>query len=210
MIGSGSRAGFSFVEALVVLGITSVLLTLIFSVSTGAVRAGFRAGGRAGDTADRTVGVDALRTLIRAVRLPEKGRSAEPFIGDADGFTAAVAPDRPTPCGPGAPLGALTLRLNRTEGRTRLLCGAPGGRAAVLLDLGAQPARLSYALAGRPWTDRLSARPPPERNPASPPAASSPIPQPPRARLWIRVSGSDGFEVVEAPDAPPPGRTAGA
>lgn len=201
MIRTGLRDGFSFVEALVVLAVTSVLLILLFSVSTTATRAGFRAAGRAGDMADRTVGVDALRTLIRAVRLPERGRSPHPFEGDAEGFTAAVAPDRPTPCGPGAPNASLEVRLDHTGGRTRLLCAGPGGRASVLLDLGAHPAALSYALAGRPWTDRLSARLPIERAGAQPPPAA-------RARLWIRVATAGGFEVVESPDAPPPTRSA--
>ena len=131
------------------------------------------------------------------MRLPERGRSPYPFEGDAEGFTAAVAPDRPTPCGPAAPSAALAVRLDRAGGRTRLLCAGGGGRPAVLLDLGAQRASLSYALAGRPWTDRLSARLPPERAEGRPAAA-------PRARLWIRLAGEDGFEVVEAPDAPPP------
>lgn len=199
MSGARPRDGFSFVEALVVLAVTSVVLILLFSVSTGATRVGFRVAGRADDTVDRTVGADALRALIRAVRLPERGRSPHAFDGDAEGFRAAAAPDRPSPCGPGAPTSTLNLRLDHAGGRTRLVCGGPGG-GVVLLDLGAQTAGFSYALAGRAWTGRLSARLPTE------PPGSRPAPAP-RARLWIRLAGSGGFEVVDSPDAPPPRRT---
>lgn len=189
-----ARAGFSLVEALVVLAITSVLLILLVSVSTGARRAGFRSAARADALQDRLVGEAALRVLIRAVRLPEAGRSAAPFDGDPDGFTAAVVPGRATPCGVGAPSAALSLRLDRSGGRTRLTCAGADGRAAVLLDMGPSAAAFSYALAGRDWSDRLSAALPPTRAGASAPR--------PRPRLWIRLAASPGPEVVEAVDPP--------
>lgn len=206
MTARASTGGFSFVEALVVLAITSALLVLLFSVSTGGARAGFRLAGRAGEAADRAVGADALRTLIRSVRLPERGGSPYPFAGDADGFTAAVAPGRPTPCGPAAPSAALRLQLDRSGGRTRVVCAGREGRGAVLVDLGPGPAAFGYALAGRPWSDSFSAELPPERRGAAPPSA------PARARLWMRLVSADGrFEIMDAVDAPPPRpRTAGA
>ena len=189
-----ARAGFSLVEALVVLAITSVLLILLVSVSTGAQHAGFRAAARADSVQDRLVGEAALRILLRAVRLPEPGRSAAPFDGDPDGFTAAVVPGRATPCGAGAPSAALSLRLDRIGGRTRLVCAGADGRAALLLDLGPSPAAFSYALAGRDWSDRLSATLPTTRGGPAPPRL--------RPRLWIRLAASSGPEVIEAVDPP--------
>ncbi len=199
-----ARGGFSLVEALIVLSITSVLLILLFSVSTGGVRAGFHVAARADVVQERLVGTEALRVLLRAVRLPERGRSTTPFVGDGDGFTAAVTPGRPTPCGSGGP-SALAMRLDRTGGRTRLICARPDGKATVLLDLGASPATFSYALAGRPWSDRLASVLPPER------PGAAPIPAVARPRLWLRLSAADGPEVLEEADTPPsPPRSAGA
>lgn len=173
-----------------------MLLILLFSVSTGGARAGFHAAARADSVQERLVGTEALRVLLRAVRLPERGRSATAFLGDADGFMAAVVPMRPTACGPGAP-SVVSIRLDRGGGRTRLVCAHPGGATAVLLDLGAAPAAFSYALAGRPWSDRLESTPPPERPGATPPAALV------RPRLWLRLSAATGPEIVEEADTPP-------
>lgn len=189
-----SRAGFSLVEALVTLAVTSVLLVLLFSVGAGARNTGFRTAGRAVSASNAQVGAASVRLLLRSVRLPARGRSEAPFVGAADRLTAAVAPGRSTAC-PGARAGALIqLRLQAAEGRTRLTCAAESGPAAPLLELG-PGAAFSYALAGRPWTDRLEARMPP-----APPTGSRP---PPPARLWIRLAGP-GFEVVEAVERPPP------
>ncbi len=183
-----------------VLAITSVLLVLLVSVSTGATRAGFRAAARADTAQDRLVGAEALRALLRGVRPPERGRSAAPFHGDPDGLVAAVTSGRPTPCGSGAPASALSLRLEHAGGRTRLVCADRAGRAAVLLDLGAGPAAFAYALAGRAWSDRLDAELPPERA-----GATTPAPRPP---LLIRLAAQTGPEVVEAADPPAPAAAA--
>ncbi len=191
------RAGFSLVEALVTLAVTSLLLTLLFSVGAGARGAGFRTSRRSLEAADTQVGAASLRLLLRGVRLPERGKSDVPFLGEADRLTAAVSPARATAC-PGVRAGAsMQLRLERSGGRTRLVCAGEGGPATPLLDLGAGPAAFAYALAGRPWTDRLEARAPPA------PSTGTRSPAAPPPRLWIRLAGP-GLEVIEAVERPPP------
>ncbi len=196
-----ARAGFSLVEALVVLAVTAVLLVLLLQISTGATRAGFRLASRADAAGDRLVGAEALRTLLRGVRLPGRDGPATPFVGDEGGFTAAVTPGRATPCGDEAP-GIVSLRLDGGGGRTRLICVGTGGRTAVLLDLGTGPAAFSYALAGRPWAAELRAEPPPAR-----PGSAAPAPRP---RLWIRLAADPHLEWVEAVDAPAAAPSVGA
>ncbi len=196
-----SRRGFSLVETLVVLAITAVLLVLVFSVAGRMAQGGFRLAGRSLDAADRRVGTEALRTLVRGVRLPGRRPDAPGFSGGPQGFTAAVVPARATACTGPAPAPEVTVRLSGEGGRTRLVCRAAGGGAAVLLDLGPHPAAFSYALAGRAWTDRLTAAPPPPRRAGDPPPPA-PSPQ----RLWIRLAAADGaFELVEALDPGPAG-----
>ena len=194
------RAGLSVVESLVVLAITSLLLIALFSAASQGVRAGFNLSSRSIDTADRAVGVAGLRELLRGVRLPGADRRDAPFEGEPSRLTAAVIPLRTTPCAGAAP-SRVRLEVTQENGRTRLTCRSPGGEATVLIDLGARPAAFSYALAGRPWTDHLSARPV---------AATARGAQPPAsARLWMRLASDDGtFAVIEAVDPGPPLREA--
>ena len=187
------RAGFSLVEALVVLAISSLLLVLIFGVTTGARDAGFRMARRADAGAAATVGTESLRALLRGVRLPQRGRWPGGFSGGPDALTAYIAPARPTPC-PASPGTPTRLVIETTAGRSRLACQTGDGRAASLLDLGPGAARFSYALAGRPWTDRITAELAPERTDAEPG---------PPPTLWIRLAGQGGREILEAADAPP-------
>ena len=199
--GGSARAGVSLVEALVVLTIVSVLLVLLFSVGAQGVRAGFRAGGRATAAADAGVGAESLRVLLRGLRLPVRGRDGRPFVGGPDGLTGAVVPLRSTACA-AAPSPALRLELRVSQGRTQLVCPTAPGEAdgrpeegeVVLLDLGPGRAAFAYALAGRPWTDRLTAEVP-RATQGGPPA--------PFPRLWVRLATADGrVEVVEAADLP--------
>ena len=189
---SAARAGFSLVEALVVLAITSVLLVLVFSVTAGARKAGFAIARRADAHSDEAIGAESVRILLRGVRLPQRGRWTADFEGAPDAVTAQFVPMRTLACPVAA--GALSrLRIESAEGRSRLLCETLNGRSGVLLDLGRGPAKFSFALAGRPWTDRLSARlpPPSVQGPAAPPT------------LWIRLTTGEGREILEAVDTPP-------
>lgn len=191
-------AGFSLVETLVTLAVSSLLLVLLFSVWSGVQRSGFRLADRAVAASDAQVGADSVRLLLRGVRLPERGRSTTPFIGGPDQLTATATPARSTACPGVRPGSRLQLRIERSAGRARLVCAPEGTAETPLLDLGVGPAAFSYAIAGRPWTARLEARLPP-----SGPGA----PAPPRPKLWVRLA-ADGLELIEtienpaAPQAP--------
>ena len=181
-----------------VLAITSVLLLLLFSVAGRGVSTGFRLADRSLGAADRQVGTEALRVLLRGVRLPDGPGQPTLFVGEPDALTAAMIPLRETACTGAAPAAVVRLRIDARAGRSRLVCQGPGGRMAVLVDLGPGPAAFSYALAGRPWSDRLIAAPPP------PSLQNSGGRARPSARLWVRLAGADGaFEVVEAVDPAP-------
>ena len=187
-----SRAGFSLVEALVALAVTSLLLVLLFTVGVGARSAGFRTARRAVASADAQVGVRSVRLLLRSLRLPRRGGWDTPLSGDAAQLRATAAPQRSTVCPGVRPGSRLQLRIETAAGRRQLVCQTEGGRVTPVLDLGTGPAGFAYALAGRPWTDRIEARLPPLA-----PGAS----RPPSPRLWVRLAGS-GFELIEAVDAP--------
>ena len=151
-----ARAGFSLIEALVVLAIGGMALAIIFSIGVKAGDAGFSLGRRAMSAADLDVSVSDARVMIRSIALrpPETFNAVidRPLVGGADRLEADVVMERATQCAPQGWAGRMILVVERRGGQGMLTCEA-GGEAATLITTSDPTARLSYSTDGVTWSD---------------------------------------------------------
>lgn len=156
MLTRTARAGFSLIEALVVLAIGGMALAIIFSIGVKAGDAGFSLGRRAMSAADLDVSVSDARVMIRSIALrPPETFNAEvdrPLVGGADRLEADVVMERATQCAPQGWAGRMILAVERRGGQGMLTCEA-GGEAATLITTSDPTARLSYSTDGVTWSD---------------------------------------------------------
>lgn len=156
MLTRTARAGFSLIEALVVLAIGGMALAIIFSIGVKAGDAGFSLGRRAMSAADLDVAVSDARVMIRSIALRPPGTfKAEvdrPVVGRADKLEADIVMERATQCAPRGWAGRMVLTVERRGGAGLLTCEA-GGDAATLITTSDPTARLSYSTDGVTWSD---------------------------------------------------------
>ena len=149
------RAGFSLIEALVVLAIGGMALAVIFSIGIKAGDTGFSLGRRAMSVADADVAISDLRSIIRSVSLRPPATIMEgvdqPLLAKPDRLEVDVVMERATGCAPQGWAGRLILTFS-LEGEPALLCQA-GDRTTALMSLprGVEAA-LSYSEDGQTWT----------------------------------------------------------
>lgn len=163
---ASAKAGFSLIEALAVLMIAGMALTLVFGVGVRATSLGLRLGLRALDAADRTIGVESLRASVRGLVLEPDGASPSGpveaidevvFQGRADGFSGAAVLDAAIPCAAAGPAWRLRVFIERRPDGDRVACQAGRGAAATLLTFPGRRARFAYSTDGRRWSDRWTA-----------------------------------------------------
>jgi prepilin-type N-terminal cleavage/methylation domain-containing protein len=151
-----ARAGFSLIEALVVLAIGGMALAIIFSIGVKAGDTGFRLGRRAMSAADLDVSVSDVRVMIRSIALrPPETFDAEvdqQVIGDATRLEADVVMERATQCAPQGWAGRMVLAVQTQGGQGVLTCQA-GGEARPLITTSDPTARLFYSTDGLTWSD---------------------------------------------------------
>jgi hypothetical protein len=154
-----SRAGFSLIEATVMLAVAGMALMLIFAVATKASDQGFRLGRLALSAADAEVADDAFRSLVAGLVLqpspPPAGMAA--FVGTPEGFQGPAVLLRGGPCAPAGPVAQVRVELQHSPAGDRLVCRS-ASEQAVLMDLKG-PAALAYSEDGRTWTQRFTDRP---------------------------------------------------
>jgi type II secretory pathway pseudopilin PulG len=156
------RAGFSLIEALIVLIVAGMALMLVFSIGGQAARTGLALGRRALTVADGEVSQDELRALVGALVAPPAGADPaelrlDPFIGDARGFSADAVLTRPGLCGPAGPVGRLKVAIDPQAGGDLVTCQARGQTPIVVADLRPRRVRFSYSADGAAWRDDWSA-----------------------------------------------------
>ncbi|WP_374386175.1 prepilin-type N-terminal cleavage/methylation domain-containing protein [Brevundimonas sp.] len=155
-----ARAGFSLIEALVVLAIGGMALAIIFSIGIKAGDAGFSLGRRATSAADLDVSVSDARVMIRSIALrPPETFNAQvdrPVVGAADRLEADVVMERATQCAPQGWAGRMVLTVERRGAQGVLSCEA-GGPASILITTSDPTARLSYSTDGLTWSDAYEA-----------------------------------------------------
>jgi hypothetical protein len=191
------QAGFSLMEAAIMLAVAGMALMLIFAVATRSSQAGFRLGRNALAVADRRLADDSFRALVAGLEVaPSPADPARlglaPFDGRPDGFSGSAVLAHAGPCAAAGPVNPLEIAIARAAAGDQLVCRA-GGVKAVLFDLPGKRLQLAYSVDGRSWSARWSDRP------AF--IAAAAMAQRRSRRLFVRLASTDGrFEVIaEAP-----------
>jgi hypothetical protein len=199
-----TKAGFSLIEALIVLLVAGMALMLVFAIGGQSARTGFALGRRALAAADDDVTQDQLRSLIDDLTLTPTGvdptaLGLTPFNGDAAGFEGDAVLDRAGVCGEAGPVGRVRVAIHADADGDILTCQAGAGATKLLADLRPRHVRFAYSADGAQWSDTWSAPVP------STAAMAGPV-RPPRSpvSLFVRLSSDDGrFELVERASSGP-------
>jgi type II secretory pathway pseudopilin PulG len=207
-----SAAGFSLIEALIVLLVAGMALMLVFSIGGQSARTGFALGRRALAAADEDVTQDQLRGLIRGLTLAPAGvdpaqLGLAPFSGDAAGFEGDAVLDRSGVCGEAGPVGRVRVAIETHADGDRVTCQGAAAAPRLLADLRPRRVRFAYSTDGVRWSDAW-------RPPVAPSVAMAGPQRPTRSpvSVFVRLASDDGrFELVERagsgpawlyPDAP--------
>ena len=183
------RAGFSLIEALVVLAVGGLALAVIFSLGTKPGATGFKLGRGAMAAADRDVAVGDVRATVRSIALrppatflPDIDR---PMDGQAQRLEAEVVMERATQCAPQGWTGRLVLEIATQGGERVLTCRAGDRPTTRLMTLSPGQAGFTYSTDGLRWAPAYANTPAPRgEGPLSP------------VNLWVRVS-TPGLDIVE-------------
>lgn len=184
-----NRAGFSVMEALVVMLITGMALTLIFEVGVFSAKSSLRLGRRALAAADGEPGADSLRSLLRGIDFGGRPQVFDSVArGDSRGLVAQVNLDRPTLCADAGPFQRVQLRLQATPAGDLLTCSKnPLEDPVLIMDLRPGRGRFSYSNDGEHWRGDL-------RSTSGAPASS---------RLYVRLTTEDGrLDIAEEAATP--------
>ncbi|HRO32482.1 MAG TPA: prepilin-type N-terminal cleavage/methylation domain-containing protein [Brevundimonas sp.] len=183
------RAGFSLIEALVVLAVGGLALTVIFSIGMRAGDAGFRLGRGAMAAADRDVALGDIRATVRSIALrptsaflPQIDR---PMDGQAQRMEVEVVMERATQCAPQGWSGRLVLEIADQDGERVLTCRAGNRPVTRLMTLTQGQTGFSYSTDGQVWTPAYANTPAPRGDGPVPPL-----------NLWVRLAGP-GVDIVE-------------
>lgn len=166
-------------------------LAIIFTIGTKAGDTGFGLGRRAMAASESDISISDLRSLVRSVALrPPSTFAAEgdrPVIGSPDRFEADVVMERANQCGPLGWSGRMVLTVETQGGSNRLVCEA-GGRKAVLFELGASTASMTYSRDGKVWV----------QNYTNAPADGQDATEGRSETVWVCLSSPVFGDVVEA------------
>lgn len=185
------RAGFSLIEALVVLAIGGMALAVIFSIGIKAGDTGFSLGRRAMSVADADVAISDLRAIIRSLSVRPTATISEgvdrPILAGPDRLEADAVMERATGCAPQGWAGRLTLTIE-TQGDEKVLMCQAGPRKTPIMSLprGAAPA-FSYSTDSMIWTPVFE----------SPSAPSNTVNSFRSLSLWVRLNAGPTLDVVD-------------
>lgn len=185
------RAGFSLIEALVVLAIGGMALAVIFSIGLKAGNSGFTLGRKAMAASDLDVAHNDIRTLIQSFELrPRQGyvlASDIPLNGSATSFEGQVVLKKSTGCAPRGWAGTARLSIVKTDKDQQLICNMGGQEQALHVWPSGSTARFSYSRNGETWYDHI-----PELPPLDPELLSIPS-----HTLWIRFTTGRDLTIID-------------
>jgi len=185
------RAGFSLIEALVVLAIGGMALAVIFSIGIKAGDTGFSLGRRAMSVADADVAISDLRAIIRSISLRPPATIVEgvdlPIIAGPERLEADAVMERATSCAPQGWAGRLILTIE-TQGPERVLMCQAGQHKTPIMTLprGATPA-FSYSSDSAIWTPAFESPRRPSNETESFRSQS----------LWIRLHAGPALDILD-------------
>lgn len=151
---SKRRAGFSLIEALVVLAVGGMAIAIIFSIGVKAGDTGFSLGRRAMSAAERDIAINDLRASFRSLSVrPAAAYDPaldKPLTGEARRLASEVVMERATQCAPQGWAGPLILTIEPVGDKTTLFCQA-GTRKTALIPDNPADAAFSYSRDGQAW-----------------------------------------------------------
>lgn len=186
------RAGFSLIEALVVLAIGGMALAVIFSIGIKAGDTGFSLGRRAMSVADADVAISDLRAIIRSISVRPTATIVEgvdqPIVAGPDRLEADAVMERATGCAPQGWAGRLTLTIERQGAERVLMCQAGSRKTPILtLPRGSAAAAFSYSPDGANWVSVFETSRVPLSDLESLRSQS----------LWVRLHAGQAFDIVD-------------
>jgi hypothetical protein len=158
-------AGFSVLEAVIVLAITGMALTIVFSIGSRASEMGFRLGRSVLAVGDNEIARESFHNLVGGLIVPSTVDAAAgvtyapPSLrGDALHFQAGEIAGRSTPCSSQGPSGLIEFFLVGGP-QAELQCQVAGGAKVRLMAFKDHPAKFSYSLDGLNWTETVQIDP---------------------------------------------------
>jgi hypothetical protein len=192
------KGGFTLIEAILVLAITSLAIGLIFTIGARGGSTVLRLGSRALDVADTQLARDTFRSVVDSLIVPavttraqseggvDEDAALTSLTGDPTQLSAQWLARRTTACGPAGQGGRLTLALTASAGHTVLSCQLDDADPITLLDLGPRQARFQYSEDGVNWVDEWVVE-------AGQPVAASAEPSAELRRVYVRLASDDGL-----------------
>jgi len=188
------RAGFSLIEALVVLAISSVALVVIFSIGRSATDSGFRLGRAALAAADSEVALTDARTVMSSFLLIPAAVLRDPETQAINGSSISLEGEavmmRSSACAPRGWRGRVRLAIESSRGQTRLMCQAGDARPVRLMVL-PQQSGFIYSEDGVAWQNAWT-------NAPDPGAIGTPAPPLASEALYVGLLDPSGRGIVSA------------
>jgi prepilin-type N-terminal cleavage/methylation domain-containing protein len=191
------KAGFTLIEALVTLAITSLIAALLFSIGARGGQTVLRLGNRALETADSQLARDTYRSVVESLIVPGLTTITQAqggvdmtdvdtsLTGDAGSVSAQWLGLRSTACGAAGDTGRMVLTLTSVNNHSVVTCQLDDGAAVNLLDLGPREAHFEYSEDGETWTDSWSVL-------AGEPVENAFNPSAELRRVYVRLASTDG------------------
>jgi hypothetical protein len=192
-----SKAGFTLIEALITLALTSLTVGVLFTIGARGGTTGFRMGARALDVADAQLAGEAFRATVASFLVPplttvaqtgggtEDDATLTTFLGDADHVEGQWLAARASPCAVIGATGHLVLAINRQADKSLLTCQLDDADPIVLVDFKGKAARFQYSEDGVNWVDAWTVE-------AGQQVADSARPSAEQRKVYVRAATDDG------------------
>ncbi len=211
------KQGFTLIEALAVIGITALTLSVMYSVGIQGVVTAFRLGDRAMASADSEIAKLAYRDVMASLVIPPVAVSAEAaeieqdeqfddtFVGTPQEVAGHFIALRDTPCGPAGTAGRITLSFTTDEAQTTLFCQIGEGEPVPIVKFRFPTTGFSYSEDGAAWADEWTV----ERGM---PVEAQVLPNGDLRQVFVRLGSEEGSAQFVAlassgravPQTPPP------
>ena len=213
-----SKAGFTLIEALITLALTSLTVGVLFTIGARGGTTGFRMGNRALDVADAQLASESFRATVGAFIVPplttvaqtsggiEDDTTLTTFTGDADHVEGQWLAGRASPCAVIGSTGHLVLAINRQADKSLLTCQLDDADPIVLIDFKGKQARFQFSEDGINWVDAWTVQ-------AGQPVTDAATPTAEQRKVYVRAATDDGVadlvEIAQSGRAVAQGQTNG-